>query len=162
MDEFEDAEFDWDNLAEESVIADERRAIAVYENPMGQIVIRQQAFDGSPDEDPFICIPREILPKLLKALQGFLDPPPHDCAGLDETGEALSAHTSGLEKAFGLFVKALGKERPELVRDFIFGLRASENRARKDNRHTEEILTYERLASWLEQTAPLPTDDKSH
>jgi hypothetical protein len=52
----ESADFDW--YDDDVIAVREQRAIAVYFNPAGNIVIRQQTW---PDEDPFVVISPDNL-----------------------------------------------------------------------------------------------------
>lgn len=56
--------FNWNN--NESVVVEPMEAIAVYTNPKGDIVIRQQR--GYPDEDVFVVIPRSRVEDVVTAL----------------------------------------------------------------------------------------------
>jgi hypothetical protein len=61
----------WDEAREGGlVVAEEQRVTAVYTNPFGAVVIRQEAseLDNSPDDDPFVFIRPEFVPKLIRAL----------------------------------------------------------------------------------------------
>ena len=57
------ADFDWYN--DDVIAVREQRAIAVYFNPAGNIVIRQQAW---PDEDPFVVISLDNLMQVIDRL----------------------------------------------------------------------------------------------
>ena len=67
-----DSKFDWNS---EEVVIKAVEAIAVYTNPHGDIVIRQQdTSDGlRPDGDPFIVIPRDRVAAVLAAVQKELE-----------------------------------------------------------------------------------------
>lgn len=54
------------DIWKESTVIPSVRAVAVYTNPNGDIVIRQE---GYPDEDAVIVIPRGALNSLVKALK---------------------------------------------------------------------------------------------
>ena len=61
---------DWNWNGEEekaSVIVKPVQAIAVYTNPAGEIVIRQQDYMG--DEDDYIVVPKMHIPTLIEALK---------------------------------------------------------------------------------------------
>jgi hypothetical protein len=53
--------------AAESVIIQSVQAVAVYTNPNGEIVIRQES--STQDDDHFVVIPRSQVKVLLKALR---------------------------------------------------------------------------------------------
>jgi hypothetical protein len=53
--------------ASESVVIQSVQAVAVYTNPHGEIVIRQQS--SAQDDDHFIAIPRSQVKALLKAIR---------------------------------------------------------------------------------------------
>jgi hypothetical protein len=55
--------FTWDD---DTVVIEQVDAIAVYTNPKGHIVIRQQGQYG--DDDAWIVVPRNRVPELLKAI----------------------------------------------------------------------------------------------
>lgn len=64
-----DDNFSWsDARTEGQVVVPEQAAIAIYENPQGDIVIRQEA-QMHPDEDQFIYIQPTYLPRLIAALE---------------------------------------------------------------------------------------------
>lgn len=65
-------DFKWDELEAEATVVEEARAIAVYLNPKGDVVIRQQAAYGIDDEDPFVFIPMQRVPVLIARLQVLL------------------------------------------------------------------------------------------
>lgn len=50
------------------VVVPEQAAIAVYENPNGDVVLRQEA-QVHPDEDQAICVQHLYLPRLIAALE---------------------------------------------------------------------------------------------
>lgn len=54
------------DIWKESTVIPSVRAVAVYTNPNGDIVIRQE---GYPDEDDFIVIPRGAVNSLVEALK---------------------------------------------------------------------------------------------
>ena len=56
-------DFDWS--IKEIVVVPQVDAIAVYENPDGDIVIRQR---DDYNDDPFVCIPRSSLESVITAL----------------------------------------------------------------------------------------------
>jgi len=62
-------EFDWDS---EEVIVRRQAAIAVYENADGDAVIRAQQ-DWNDDDDTWIVIEKNNLPRVISALQKLLD-----------------------------------------------------------------------------------------
>ena len=64
-----DTEFDWDT--DESVIIPPRLGVAIYENSLGQIVLRQQSASGDVDEDPFLHVSREHAQKIIDALKPY-------------------------------------------------------------------------------------------
>lgn len=59
-------EFSWRDT--ESVVVRAVNAIAVYRNPDGDVVIRQEAAIFG-DDDPFIVVPENALPRLIEALK---------------------------------------------------------------------------------------------
>jgi hypothetical protein len=63
-------EFDW-NEVEDDLVLSEQLAVAIYENPKGNTVIRQAAAD-SHDEDAVIIINRNNLSAFVAALQRHL------------------------------------------------------------------------------------------
>lgn len=67
-----DKEFDWSDLNDEDVIQKTVGGIAVYENPNGDVVIRQQATDIYDDGDSWVVIPVERIPALITKLQSHL------------------------------------------------------------------------------------------
>lgn len=60
----EDKEFNWSDR--DSIVVRSVDAIAVYTNPDGEVVIRQQSRMG--EEDQFIVIPLERVQDLIAAL----------------------------------------------------------------------------------------------
>ncbi|MBX3515224.1 MAG: hypothetical protein KF748_01140 [Xanthobacteraceae bacterium] len=64
------SEFDWGDAAEDTVQHSFRR-IAVYVNPDGDIVFRGER-EWDEDDDIWLVISREHLPRLLRHLEGFL------------------------------------------------------------------------------------------
>ena len=61
--------FEWSDV--DAVVVPSIRAIAVYTNPSGEIVIRQEG-DGEylfGGQDPFIVIPRDRVKDLIAALE---------------------------------------------------------------------------------------------
>jgi hypothetical protein len=63
--------FDWKDV-EDDLVLSEQLAVAVYENPKRDIVIRQAA-GFSQDEDSVIIISRNNLAAFVAALQRHLD-----------------------------------------------------------------------------------------
>ena len=62
-------EWKWhDDDAKESVVIEAVRAIAVYTNPRGDIVIRQESTDHG-DDDGVVVIPRASVGAILKAVK---------------------------------------------------------------------------------------------
>lgn len=62
------SDFSWSDAREEgSIVAPEQAAIAVYENPNGDLVIRQQGEMG--EDDHFIYIQHTYLPRLIASLE---------------------------------------------------------------------------------------------
>ena len=71
--------FSWDEI-EDDLVLKEQLAIAVYENPKGDTVVRQAA-DRTRDEDNVIIINRNNLAVFVGALQRHLeDQQQHDDA----------------------------------------------------------------------------------
>ena len=60
------SEFNWDDVKDETILQSVG-AIAVYENPNGDIVVRQQAI-GYGDEDAFVIVPSRYLEPLIARL----------------------------------------------------------------------------------------------
>ena len=63
--------FSWDELEDDLAIK-EQRAVAVYENPRGDTVIRQAA-DQTPDDDHLVIVNRNNLAAFVGALQRHLE-----------------------------------------------------------------------------------------
>jgi hypothetical protein len=64
-----DDDFNWREARDEGrIVVPEQAAIAVYENPHGDVVIRQEA-QMHPDEDHFIYVQHTYLPRLIAALE---------------------------------------------------------------------------------------------
>lgn len=61
-------DFSWNDG---SIVIKPQRAIAVYANPAGNLIIRQEAYDTTED-DPFIVISREHVAAVIAALQATL------------------------------------------------------------------------------------------
>ncbi len=82
-------DFDWTD--KESITIGEQLAIAVFENPSGDIVIRQQDWYG--DEDDWVIVAKRNVPALCRALFA--------AAGIDAqttTVTLLPARSSGAER----------------------------------------------------------------
>ncbi|MGF6434340.1 hypothetical protein [Bradyrhizobium elkanii] len=63
------SDFKWGEARNEGlVVVPEQAAIAVYENPNGDVVIRQEA-QMHPDEDHYVYIQHLYLPVLIAALE---------------------------------------------------------------------------------------------
>ena len=60
-------DFDWSENEEDTLFVSVG-AVAVYENPKGDVVIRQQAV-GYHDEDQFVVIPLRYLDTVIKKLE---------------------------------------------------------------------------------------------
>lgn len=60
-------DFDWSREVGDSLVFPTVRGVAVYFNPVGHIVIRQEA-GPLDDEDVWIVVPRENLGALIAAL----------------------------------------------------------------------------------------------
>lgn len=65
-------DFDW-NEDDECVLIPSVSAIAVYLNPKGNVVIRQQA-SWNEEGDSFVILPSEAVPKLIKRLRDLATP----------------------------------------------------------------------------------------
>ena len=78
-------EFSWDD---DSVVVESISAVAVYTNPKGNIVIRQQDEYGAFGEDAFIVIPRDKVKEVIAALSREVENEP---SGVPKT---LTASTS--------------------------------------------------------------------
>ena len=65
-------QFQWSDVEGDLVLA-EQRAVAVYENPNGDTVIRQEADRNYSDEDLVIIINRKNLAAFVIALQNHLE-----------------------------------------------------------------------------------------
>jgi hypothetical protein len=61
-------EFDWSPKSEDLIVPSQQ-ALAVYLNGYGQLVIRAQGYD---DEDTFICVSPEYVPRLIEKLRAVL------------------------------------------------------------------------------------------
>lgn len=59
-------EFDWNDMKEDLVV-DPARKVAVYFNPHGEVVVRQEDNDFF-GQDPFIVIPLRDVPRLVAKL----------------------------------------------------------------------------------------------
>jgi hypothetical protein len=59
--------FEWSD--EDSVVLNERRRVAVYFNQSGDVVMREESADSDSDEDHFIVIGRQNMPKFIGALK---------------------------------------------------------------------------------------------
>ncbi len=66
------AEFDWarDSI---DIVFETCRAVAIYRNPAGDLVIRQRA-DWNEEADPTIIIPRDRAELFLLAVRNEVDP----------------------------------------------------------------------------------------
>lgn len=62
--------FDWSK--DENVTQRGQRAIATYENELGDIVIRGQQIYPDEDSDPFLIIGKDSLDKFIQKLRSFL------------------------------------------------------------------------------------------
>ena len=68
MTDDEREKFSWSDS--ESVVMKTTARIAVYTNPQGDVVIRQEQMDdGFWDRDPFVVIPRERVSDVIAAMQ---------------------------------------------------------------------------------------------
>ena len=65
-------QFDWHH--DEHIVVRRQPAIAIYDNPMGQVVIRQENEEPFED-DPYILIEPDRLAVVIAALQTYLAPP---------------------------------------------------------------------------------------
>ena len=59
-------EFTW---SDETVVMRGHGSIAVYTNPHGDIVIRQEGDDVIFDRDPYVVVPRDRVDKLIEAIR---------------------------------------------------------------------------------------------
>lgn len=65
-------DFDWHNS--ESVVTKTVAGIAVYTNPNGDVIIRQDRLDGDFwDRDPFIVIPHDRVDSVIAALKNEVE-----------------------------------------------------------------------------------------
>lgn len=71
MNEDERPGFSWTDH-DDAIITKTQMGIAVYENPEDNIVIRQEALSGDPEEDPVVIVAPRDLRTLIAALQGFV------------------------------------------------------------------------------------------
>jgi hypothetical protein len=60
-------DFDWNE--EDAVVVQRQDALAVYANPDGNLVVRQQRW---PDEDVFIVINRQQVRRVIEAMERVL------------------------------------------------------------------------------------------
>ncbi len=60
-------DFDWSAMADETIIQSVGQ-IAVYENPNGDVVIRQRGIDYEMDNDSFVVVPVRYLDPMIKRL----------------------------------------------------------------------------------------------
>ena len=63
----EEPDFNWDDV-KDSTILQSVGAIAVYENPNGDVVIRQKGIDYGMDDDHFVVVPARYLEPLIARL----------------------------------------------------------------------------------------------
>jgi hypothetical protein len=68
----DDNRFDWSE--EDNVVCHEQPRSAVYFNPRGQVVIRQQADYHAFDEDSFVFFSIENVPALIESLRALISP----------------------------------------------------------------------------------------
>lgn len=61
----------WFDVPEGSIVLDEQPATSIYRNDAGSAVIRQRSW--SDDDDPFVIITAESLPKVIDALRKFVE-----------------------------------------------------------------------------------------
>ncbi|NOR62427.1 MAG: hypothetical protein GQ535_08050 [Rhodobacteraceae bacterium] len=61
------SDFEWDDV-KDSTIIESVGAIAVYENPNGDVVVRQKGIDYGMDEDSVVIVPVRYLDALIKKL----------------------------------------------------------------------------------------------
>jgi hypothetical protein len=66
-----DERFNWSN--DETVLVKSVKAVAVYTNPDGDVVTRQEADDVLFQEDPFIVVPLIQLDRLIERLSKIRD-----------------------------------------------------------------------------------------
>jgi hypothetical protein len=59
-------DFSWTDT--DSVVVRQQAAVAVYENPDGDVVIRRQR-DWNENEDVFVVIPRDQVRTVIKAIE---------------------------------------------------------------------------------------------
>jgi hypothetical protein len=62
-------DFDWSGLAPEEKVQHELRAVGVYLNTSGNILIRQRADWPNERDDPFIVLSRDAADRLAKRLR---------------------------------------------------------------------------------------------
>jgi hypothetical protein len=68
----DETDFDWDSTDGEIIIAPVR-AVAIYSNPRGDVVIRQESTTGNHlQDDPFIALPLDQAEILAKRLAAFV------------------------------------------------------------------------------------------
>jgi hypothetical protein len=60
-------DFDWSEVVDETIIQSVGQ-IAVYENPSGDVVIRQRGIDYDMDNDSVVVVPIRYLDPLIKRL----------------------------------------------------------------------------------------------
>ncbi|MGM4992696.1 hypothetical protein [Tardiphaga sp. 841_E9_N1_2] len=64
-------DFKWDAEANPSVVCPEQRSLAIYTNPFGQAVIRQER-SWDEEDDTWICISKSHLQDVIDRLQHIL------------------------------------------------------------------------------------------
>ena len=60
-------DFDWSEVVDETIIQSVGQ-IALYENPNGDVVIRQRGIDYDMDNDSVVVVPSRYLDPLIKRL----------------------------------------------------------------------------------------------
>ena len=60
-------EFDWSEI-EDDIVLQSTGAIAVYENPRGDVVIRQQGIDYQMGDDAVVVIPKKYALDLVRKI----------------------------------------------------------------------------------------------
>ncbi len=66
--------FNWNDLGDSERVVETVRAVAVYRNERGDIVIRQER-DWNEEEDSFVVLPVKAAETLIQKLRALIDGP---------------------------------------------------------------------------------------